>query len=358
MINKIKDRSRLILMGMGMFTLLAAMWAGLLRMGWSLPPLSPSLADAHGPLMVSGFLGTLIGLERAVALNHSWMYLAPGLTALGGITILLGGPAAAGAAAITLGSLFLVLIFAHLVRQQPALFTYVLLLSAGVWVVGNLLWLFGMDIPSLVPWWAGFLILTIGGERLELSRLMPVSKAAKGGFVAIVLLFLAGMVLVPFDYGTGWRVTGAGMVTLALWLLTHDIARRTIRQSGLTRFIAVCMLSGYAWLAVAGALALKYGFLYGGTYDAVLHAVFLGFVFSMIFGHAPVIFPAVLSVTMAFSRRFYAHLLLLHLSLLLRVVGGLTESLALRQWAAMLNVIALLLFLFQTFTALRRPAAR
>lgn len=40
---------------------------GLIRLGWQLPALTPSLALAHGPLMISGFLGTLITLERAVA---------------------------------------------------------------------------------------------------------------------------------------------------------------------------------------------------------------------------------------------------------------------------------------------------
>lgn len=55
--------------------LLAALWAGLMRLGWSLPALTPSLAMLHGPLMISGFLGTLIALERAVAIKLKWMYL-------------------------------------------------------------------------------------------------------------------------------------------------------------------------------------------------------------------------------------------------------------------------------------------
>ncbi|MFZ5815193.1 MAG: hypothetical protein ACOY93_07805 [Bacillota bacterium] len=348
---------RFPLLGFAIFTLLAALWAGLLRMGWSLPPLTPTLSGGHGPLMVSGFLGTLIGLERAVALNRRWMYLAPALTALGAITIIAGLPAWVGALTITLGSALLVLLFAQLVRLQPALFTYVLALGAVVWLGGNLLWLFGLPISTLAPWWAGFLILTIAGERLELSRLLRISRRGVAAFAVAVGLFLAGLLLVPFAYGPGWRVTGAGMVAVAVWLLTHDVAWRTIRQAGLTRFIATCMLSGYLWLLAAGGLAMGYGFLFGGPYDAVLHAIFLGFVFSMIFGHAPVIFPAVLGVTMRFTPRFYAHLLLLHLSLLLRVGSGLTETLLLRQWSALLNVIALLLFLAQTVTSIQRKGA-
>lgn len=357
MMTNTRSRRRFVLMGLGLFTLIAAMWAGLLRLGWALPPLSPTLAGAHGPLMVSGFLGTLVGMERAVALGQRWMYLAPALTALGGLTLIAGGPGWLGAGAICLGSIVLIMLFVHLVRRQAELFNYVLALAGVVWAGGNLLWLFGLPIATLAPWWAGFLILTIAGERLELSRLLRISPAGKAAFGAVVALFLAGLLLMPFAYATGWRVTGLGMVALALWLLSHDIAWRTVRQQGLTRFIAVCMLSGYVWLATGGLLALGYGFLFGGPYDAVLHAIFLGFVFSMIFGHAPVIFPAVLGVAMTFSARFYTHLALLHLSLLLRVGAGLAEVLILRQWAAMLNGIAILLFLANTVTSVRRQRA-
>ena len=49
--------------------LLAGLWAGLLRLGWQLPPLSLRLPAQHGPLMVTGFPGTLISPERAVALS-------------------------------------------------------------------------------------------------------------------------------------------------------------------------------------------------------------------------------------------------------------------------------------------------
>ena len=77
----------------------------------------------------------------------------------------------------------------------------------------------------------------------------------------------------------------------------------TVRGTGITRYMAVALLTGYAWLAVAGVLWLDIGQMsftdlgraaHGTAYDAMLHAVFLGFVISMIFAHAPVIVPAVL----------------------------------------------------------------
>jgi hypothetical protein len=99
------------------------------------------------------------------------------------------------------------------------------------------------------------------------------------------------------------------MLALALWLLRYDIARYTVRKTGLTRFIAVCLLSGYIWLGLSGLLALRFGGVTAGfQYDALLHTLFVGFVISMIFGHAPIIFPAVLgkpAVSPTFTVTFY-----------------------------------------------------
>jgi hypothetical protein len=40
--------------------------------------------------MVAGFLGTLIALERAVALRRRWMYLCPLVSGFGGLVMLSG----------------------------------------------------------------------------------------------------------------------------------------------------------------------------------------------------------------------------------------------------------------------------
>ena len=59
----------------------------------------------------------------------------------------------------------------------------------------------------------------------------------------------------------------------------------------------------------------------GPIYDAILHALFLGFTFGMIFGHAPIIFPAVLGRPLPYRPAFYLHLILLQATLLLRIGG-------------------------------------
>ena len=138
--------------------------------------------------------------------------------------------------------------------------------------------------------------------------------------------------------------------------MRQDVARRTVKASGLTRFIAICLLSGYVWLGVSGmSMLLAGGPGTGGmAYDAALHAMFLGFVFSMVFGHAPIIFPAVLRVTVPYSPYFYAPLALLHVSLFIRLAGDWMASPQWRAWGGALNGLALLAFVLGTAGAVIR----
>lgn len=356
----------------GIFVLLAAMWGGLQRMGWNWPSIGVGVVAYHGALMVGGFLGTLLSLERAVALGRAWTYGAPASAALGGLCLIVGLPLAIGQSLLLLGSIVLVLIFITIFFRQRTLFIATMGLGAVAWGVGNALWLAGWPIPFLVPWWVGFLVLTIFGERLELSRFVRQLRGRNAGFVAAVAIFCVGIILSVHWLGLGWLVTGAGMLAMAAWLVIHDLARQTIRQSGLPRFAASCLLSGYFWISVSGALIFIYVLLLpmlhgavhgwmtnapaaGLAYDSILHAIFLGFVFAMIFGHAPIIFPAVLGVQMEYHPRFYAHLILLEISVILRITADVANWPTVREWAGLLAAIAIIVFLIQTITSISRP---
>jgi len=351
-----RRRWRVPLVLPGMLALLAALWGGLLRLGWALPTPPTAVAALHGPLMVAGFLGTVIGMERAVALGQRWAYLPPLATGLGALALVAGSTGRVGALLTTAGSLGLVLVFGVIVRRQTAPFTIVMALGAVAWLVGQLLWLAGQPLHRVALWWAAFLILTIAGERLELSRVVQVSPLSQAVFHVVVASLLTGLILGTVAPDAGVRVAGGALLALALWLAWQDVARRTVRVPGITRFIASCLLSGYAWLGAGGALALVHGAVAaGGPYDAMLHALFLGFVFSMIFGHAPIILPAVLGWAVGFRRTFYVHLVLLHLTLALRVAGDLLGWLPGRRWGGLVNVAAILLFAASTAYGVLRP---
>lgn len=345
---------RFPLMVMGIAALLAAIWAGLIRLGWGWSPLQPTLAIAHGPLMISGFLGTVIGVERAVALSaissrYLWTYSVPLLAGLGGLSLIAGLPQPGGMLLVNLASLGLVVVFILILRLQMAFFTLTMAIGALLWLIGNSLWGMGWPIYQTVYWWLGFLLLTIAGERLELNRVLRLSSPVQMIFLGAIGLFLTGLATTLFAFDPGVRLVGAGMLALAWWLLRYDIARYTMRKTGLTRFIALCLLSGYVWLGISGILAMVLGGVIAGPYyDAILHAVFVGFVMSMIFGHAPIIFPAITGKAIPFRPVFYSHLSLLHLSLLLRLSGDMMGWLPARQWGGLINGVAILLFMANT----------
>ncbi len=327
-------------------TLLVAIWAGLLRMGWPLAPLRSTLAGAHGPLMVSGFLGTLIALERAVALSRPWAYGVPLVGSLGAIFLFFDLPAGAGL--LTLSSLGLMAIYAVILRRQFALYTLTMALGAVAWLAGNVIWATGGVVYQAVPWWAGFLVLSIVGERLEISRVLRLSLRSRLFFALAVGLVSMGLLVSLFSYSTGVRLAGLGFFTLALWLGIFDIARRTVRRQGLTRFIAVNLLLGYFWLAAGGLLALFHGEMMAGLlYDAWLHAIFLGFVISMIFAHALIILPAVTGISIPYNPILYGPVLLMQLALALRILSDLASWQAGRKWGGMLNGLSILWFLLE-----------
>ena len=334
------------LMAAVLLTLLAGLWAGLIRVGWRLPTLQPLLPALHGPLMVSGFLGSLISLERAVALKRPWTYVGPVLSGLGAIWLVVGLPLPVGQWLLMLGSVGLTAVFWHIVRQHPASYTWTMGLGAVCWLVGNGLWLGGWPIFRIVYWWAGFLILTIVGERLELSRVARLSNNVIRLFVGAVALFSVGLLTVLVWGGPGTRLIGLGLIVLAVWLGLYDIARKTIRRTGLTQFIALNLLLGYGWLFIGGLAALVIGQTVAGPrYDFMLHAVFVGFVFGMIFAHAPIIVPSILPIQIQFRPILYAPTLFLHLALLLRAVGDVGGWQPVRAWGGLLNAVAILLFL-------------
>ena len=343
--------------------LLAGLWAGLLRMGWALPAFRVAAPMSHGPLMVCGFLGTLVGLERAVGLSgldarRRWTFIGPAATGVGSLLLVLGISGTLPVALIAVGSLVLVLAMVVILRIHVVMYSVVMLLGALLWLGGNLLWLFGRGIPEVSLWWSGFLVLTIVGERLELSRVLRLSRAKQIAFGVAVAVMLAGVLVSPLSaaaFQAGTRLAGAGMLLLAVWLLLFDIARRTVRKSGLTRYIAVALLTAYVWLAFAGLQRIHHGALTAGLhYDALMHALFVGFVFSMIFAHGPIILPALTGWPLAYRPTFYFPFVLLQASLVLRIAGDALVQPVARRWGGMLGEVAILLFLAMMALAVRR----
>ena len=346
---------RLPLLVLGFVALVTGTSAGLARLGWPLPDAATAIAALHGPLMICGFFGTVIALERAVALRRLWAYAAPLGAGLGTLA-LLGGLQRAAPWFYVAGGAVLAAASIDILRRQRELFTVTLTLGALAWLAGSARWALGFTVHEVVPWWLAFLVLTIAGERLELSRFLPPSPTARRVFVGLLVASIAGLAGGTHGMRWGGPLFALALLGLALWLARQDIARRTVRGHGLTRYIAVALLAGYFWLGVAGAVALANGgFQPGGAgHDAALHALLIGFVFSMVFGHAPIILPAVLHVKLPYHPSFYAPLALLHASLALRLCGDASGSFDLRRLGGLLNALALLAFIANSAFAVWR----
>ncbi len=335
-------------------TLVTGVFAGLARLG-VIVAWGPRYAVDHGPLVVLGAFTTIVGLERAVALGSGWSFGAPVLGAAGAIASLAG--LAAGAWTSTGATLLLVAVNVAIVRRQPAPSTWLMLLGSLLLAVGTIAWALRRSVSDVVTTWMGFFVLTIVAERLELSRLAPIPRWARRGLAVLAAALAAASIAVLFGAPVV-RVFGALLAALGLWQLRFDLARRLLARAGLPRFAATAVLTAAGWLVVAGGLVALRGLPAAGpTYDAALHGVFVGYVLSMLFAHAPIVLPAVARVELPFTPALYASTGLLHAALLARVVGDLAGSALLRRLGASGNALALASFAL-TLVILRRTAMR
>lgn len=317
--------------------------AGLLRLGVWAPIASDRIADLHGPVMVLGFMGSLISLERAQALRNPLAYLAPALFGVGAVALLAGAPLAMGKLLLLDGAMAFVVVTIALWRRAPLGLVAAQVLAAVLAALAVAAWL-ATDVPTVLPLLAAFLVITIASERAELAQLTMGARAIPMLLtLASIVAIGAALSLALPDAGT--RVLGLGCLLISLWLFRDDVGRRMIRTSGLRRFNAAALLGGNAWLGLAGVIWLIAGRpVSARLYDAVVHGVFLGFGMSMIMAHAPIIFPAVIGRPLPYRALMWLPLALLNLGLVVRFIGGLGRLTVVYQVGGSLTVVAVLVF--------------
>lgn len=336
-------RGRTALVALGGVALLSGLDAGLVRLGLWAPVASPRLGDVHGQLMVLGFLATLISLERAQALGRSWGYLAPALYAAGALVLLTEAPVVLGQLLHVEAGLLFVMVYVGLWLRAPRPLVAVQGLSA-VLALGAAVVVAITDVPHALPWLAAFLVVTIAAERAELAVLTMGPRADRqlvGLASVLTVSVLAALVLPSF----GEPLAGASLVAIAVWLTVNDVVRHQLRLTGERRYLATALVAGYANLAIAGGVLAVTGLLSSpGTYDVIVHGVFLGFGVSMVMAHASVILPAVLGRPLPYRPALWFPLLLLQTGLAVRYTGALSGLHTLWQVGGVLTVFAMLAF--------------
>lgn len=320
--------------------------AALLLLGLPAPVTTQRLPVVHGPLLVFGFVGTVIALERAVAVRRWWAFASPAAFGVGGLLLLTPVPLLVGRILLAAGAVALLFIYLAIWRRQAMLAAAVQSLGAFLALASMVLWIGGLPASALVPGMAGFMVLTIAGERVELARVVALSRGTERVAFGVSVALAAGVLAAMLWPDVGYPLFGAALLAVVAWLAVFDVASRLVRSSGLPRYIAACLLAGYVWLAVAGVIWLLAGAVVSGPlYDASVHAVFLGFTLAMIMAHAPVILPAVLRKPLPYRPIFYLPVGLLTVSLVARIlIGDVRDVPVLVQWGGVFNVVAVLLF--------------
>ncbi|MBL4585784.1 MAG: hypothetical protein JKX84_01805 [Flavobacteriales bacterium] len=122
------------------------------------------------------------------------------------------------------------------------------------------------------------------------------------------------------------------------------------------------MLVGYGWLLING-LAVFLIPHHPLFYDIYLHTFFLGFAFSMIWAHAPIIFPAILkTIHRPYHPILWVIWVLFQLTLIGRTYFAFAENTMLRKWLGGANgVIILAMFatmaIIMIYRLSRKPIA-
>lgn len=275
-----------------LFSLLLGIVGGWIRIGHT-DIIVEGTAANHGLLMVGGFLGTLISLERAMVMKHRLWLAVPSMSGLSMLVILFLEWSTFGKSMLLASSIGLIVIMYLQSVRHPEIYQYVMSVGAVSWMLGNFMLLYTDLLPSAVPWWIGFILFTIVGERLELSKFLPTPKMAKNALVWLLAFFFVGMWL-PF-HGLGNWLMGASVIFISFWLLHYDMAKIASKKENQFKYIGVGLRIGYIWLTLHGII-LCFMESHAMHYDLYLHTFFLGFTFSMIWTHAPIILPMVLNI--------------------------------------------------------------
>lgn len=328
--------ARRALIALGLLVFVVATLGGVVRLGW-FPTLAPPLARAvlgHGPWMVCGFLGAVIGVEHAAAQSRAWPYLAPLSIGVGGVLSL--------PLAVALGAVVLLLeIASRRARTQEAAVSAIAaaaLLGAAIQSAR------GAAVFQVVPWWMVFLVATILGELAEEGQRAPAAFVALGAAALPATWLTADAV----------RVVGLSLALLGAWTVGVATPRRALGAGGSAGHVARAVLAAGLWAIVGGGLLLLRGLPPAGpTYDAIVHAILVGFVLSMLFGHGPVVLPQLVGRSVRHDARFLAPFVVLEVGLVARVVGDLANVPALRVGGGAANGVAVALFLLSVASASR-----
>ena len=328
---------RLFFVVPAMLALIAGLLAGLQRIGWKIQ--SGEICTDHGAIMIGGFLGTLIILEKIIPLKKKILFVLPVISA-GSVILFSVGMGYDAVACLVIASAGLSIVFFIYWFRERSLPYFLMFVGSACWLIGNILLLETKFYPISISWWMAFVLLIITAERLELTKFLPVSKTQKLLCIGMLAIFTVACIL--SFHGIGNYLAAIPLVGVSLWLMRHDVVGINLRRDGLPKFVGIALLSGYCALLLAGILLPSLMDAPLG-YDIIVHCFFIGFTFSMIFAHGPIILPGVLAISVKpYHPILYFWLTMLHTSWIMRMFADVTLNMQLRMYTGMVSAITII----------------
>ncbi|WP_420318578.1 hypothetical protein [Ekhidna sp.] len=315
------SKLKLFAIGIPVFLILG-LFTGLSRFGLINFPLS----FHHGVLMLNGFAGGVITVERLLSNRNDRWFLTGLILLVCGLTLYLLGfefglLLVAGNIAILFLKESLVLIEK---RSQNGIYQLIGLLS---WFIGNLRFYQNGFYPAAVPFWIVFILMLIVGTRL--------SKMGKEDVISLVLSLALFFSFWLGFHGYGQTIYGIGLALLSIRLVYLELKSSTKHRLGI--------VISYTWLLMTGVSSLiSDHILY--SYDLVIHAFFLGFFFSMIFINAP---DALLKKLGLEELKTFPNFWVIFLSIGLiarLIIGDIFQIQLARNIGGILNLLAIILY--------------
>ncbi len=277
------------------FAVVLGVWRIALTRGFELPSI-PESFPPHGNLMVGAFLGTLIIFERMFALPVKWLLWVPYAWGLSSILIhtdlvyfkILSILALLGWG---LHRFIAYRTFKHLGIPLVEFLSYVVLTFALFHQNG----LAGSVESSLAG--LSFAVAVIGVERIELT-LSSERKTAKIVYVLLVIYLL--LLVFNLFYNLTPQLIGFVLILVAFGMVYNDpvvisaLKRSKLPQTTFHKFSRETLIVGYIWIFLAGLSLVLWDFI-PMQKDVVYHSIGLGFIFTMILSHAPVVLGSTLS---------------------------------------------------------------
>ncbi len=337
-------RPHLVAVPVAMALMLLAVVLGTLRLlllqGLAATPLG-FLQIHHGELVVFGFLAPLLLTERYLGASgfslHPSIRTMPFLVVAGALLKLaawLGGLVLLnilGSVTIAAATLLYIYLLYSIGRQtaQSLPFQY-LILGAVVLLAGALINITRSPVvnPAFTLLLISFPVFTILGERVELSRFLSpgaYQRARWGLWIAVAASVLLLLRILVVDSGylvTAWAVL---LGITAAFLVRPELTLVKLGKTGLHRYLGRHLTIAYIWfflgLVILAVVRERYP-----LYDAGTHALAIGFVFTMIIAHAPVIAPVIVRRVVVEERLSYYPVILLTVGVTMRVGGYLLEA--------------------------------